>query len=71
MNLSHKKVKKQHEQGLNKPFQDWESFFDVVQSMHHQYDGFESKFGMLRHGFKTFNNAKIKQLLIPRNRGVI
>lgn len=71
MNLSHKEVRKQHEQGLYKPSKDWESLFDVVQSMHHQYDGFESIFGMLRYGFKNFNNAKTKKLFIPRNRQLL
>lgn len=71
MNLSHKKIKEQNEQGLYRPFHNWESFFDVVQSMHHQYDGFESIFRMLGHGFKNFNNAKIKKLFISRNRELL
>ena len=48
MNLSHNEVKKQHEQGLYKPLKDWESFSDVIESMHHQYDGF-----VILHGTDT------------------
>ena len=71
MNLSHKEVKKQHEQGLYKPYKDWESFFDVIESMHHQYDGFESIFGMLRYGFKKFIRRTEKDIVVARNRELL